>query len=71
ALEEKRGFDFKLHFKRELEDLQTMQADGLLTIKDDILTVLPAGRLLVRNICMVFDKYLRENKTRVRFSKVI
>jgi oxygen-independent coproporphyrinogen-3 oxidase len=71
ALEDKWQFNYKLHFGKELEDLKTMQADGLLTIKDDILTVLPAGRLLVRNICMVFDKYLRDNKTRVRFSKVI
>ncbi|NNG13436.1 MAG: oxygen-independent coproporphyrinogen III oxidase, partial [Halobacteria archaeon] len=71
ALEDKWQFNYKLHFGKELEDLKTMQADGLLTIKGDILTVLPAGRLLVRNICMVFDKYLRDNKTRVRFSKVI
>ncbi|MDH3526777.1 MAG: oxygen-independent coproporphyrinogen III oxidase [Gammaproteobacteria bacterium] len=71
ALEEKWNFNYKLHFKKELEDLQTMQADGLLNIKNDILTVLPPGRLLVRNICMVFDKYLRDNKTQVRFSKVI
>ncbi len=71
ALEEKWRFNYKVHFKTELEDLQKMQADGLLTIKDGILSVLPAGRLLVRNICMVFDKYLRDNDTRVRFSKVI
>jgi oxygen-independent coproporphyrinogen-3 oxidase len=71
ALEEKWHFEYKLHFQKELEDLQVMQADGLLSIQDDILTVQPAGRLLVRNICMVFDKYLRDNQARVRFSKVI
>ncbi len=71
TLEEKWHFEYKLHFKQELEDLEKMQADGLLTIKDDKLTVLPAGRLLVRNICMVFDKYLRNKETHVRFSKVI
>jgi oxygen-independent coproporphyrinogen-3 oxidase len=32
--------------------------------------VLPAGRLLIRNICMVFDRYLREQQNK-QFSKVI
>jgi oxygen-independent coproporphyrinogen-3 oxidase len=31
---------------------------------------LPPGRLLIRNICMTFDRYLREQKQQ-RFSKVI
>ena len=48
-----------------------MQADGLLLLEGDILRVLPAGRLLVRNICMVFDSYLRTGKDQSRFSKVI
>ena len=29
------------------------------------------GRLLVRAICMVFDRYLRERKARASYSKVI
>jgi len=32
--------------------------------------VLPAGRLLVRSVCMVFDAYL-EKQNRQRFSRVI
>jgi oxygen-independent coproporphyrinogen-3 oxidase len=47
-----------------------MQQDGLLTVDEQGITVLPAGRLLIRNICMVFDKYLRQ-KTGQRYSKVI
>jgi len=71
ALETKWGFSFNTHFKPELEDLHKMQADGLLLIEDKMLRVLPAGRLLVRNICMVFDSYLRKGDGRSRFSKVI
>jgi oxygen-independent coproporphyrinogen-3 oxidase len=71
ALETKWGFSFHTHFKPELEDLHKMQADGLLLIEDKMLRVLPAGRLLVRNICMVFDSYLRKGDGRSRFSKVI
>jgi oxygen-independent coproporphyrinogen-3 oxidase len=71
ALEKKWNFNFHTHFGPELEDLQTMQADGLLLMEDEILQVLPAGRLLVRNICMVFDRYLRKGSDHSRFSRVI
>ena len=71
TIEKKWHFDFATHFKPELEDLQKMQADGLLLLKDNVLRVLPAGRLLVRNICMVFDRYLRNSNDQSRFSKVI
>ncbi|MEN9455490.1 MAG: hypothetical protein RL210_1009, partial [Pseudomonadota bacterium] len=29
------------------------------------------GRLLIRTICMTFDKYLRQEQERQRYSKVI
>lgn len=64
------NLNFAEHFARELQDLQQMQTDGLLQLQSNHLQVLPAGRLLIRNICMVFDKYLRD-KTQQRFSKVI
>ena len=71
ALEIKWRFSFGTHFKAEMEDLQQLEADGLLNIDRDNLYVLPAGRLLVRNICMVFDRYLRNGKDKTRFSRVI
>jgi oxygen-independent coproporphyrinogen-3 oxidase len=33
--------------------------------------VLPPGRMLVRVISMVFDRYLREGRQRASYSKVI
>lgn len=39
-----------------------MQADGLLTIDESGIQVLPPGRLLIRNICMAFDRYLRKQQ---------
>ncbi len=71
ALESKWRFSFSSHFSSELEDLKHMQADGLLMINSEMLHVLPAGRLLVRNICMVFDAYLRNSGGKTRFSRVI
>jgi len=71
ALEKKWRFSFGMQFKAELEDLKQMESDGLLDIDRDSLYVLPAGRLLVRNICMVFDHYLRSGNDQSRFSRVI
>ena len=63
--------DFKSYFSAELQDLAGMAEAGLLTIDDQWITVEPRGRLLVRVIAMVFDKYLRADRERVRYSKVI
>jgi len=71
ALEAKWQFCFNTHFKQELQDLRDMQTDGLLQLDDELLRVLPAGRLLVRNICMVFDRYLRNNDDNTHYSRVI
>jgi oxygen-independent coproporphyrinogen-3 oxidase len=63
--------DFKSYFASELADLREMEEGGLLTIDDQWISVLPRGRLLVRGIAMVFDHYLRTDRERVRYSKVI
>ena len=71
TLEGEWKFDFATHFRAEIEDLKQMRQDGLLSLDDRTLQILPAGRLLVRNICMVFDRYLRERDGSGGFSKVI
>jgi oxygen-independent coproporphyrinogen-3 oxidase len=38
---------------------------------DEWITVTPAGRLLVRAVCMVFDRHLREGRQRARYSRVM
>ncbi|MDJ0880895.1 MAG: oxygen-independent coproporphyrinogen III oxidase [Gammaproteobacteria bacterium] len=60
---------FNDHFAHEITELEAMAKDGLLTIDDQAIQVQPKGRLLIRNICMVFDAYLQHNV--VQFSKVI
>jgi oxygen-independent coproporphyrinogen-3 oxidase len=64
------GIDFADYFALECEDLADMAGDGLLTLDTHGIRVRPPGRLLIRNICMVFDHYLRQ-QTQQRFSKVI
>jgi len=57
------------YFADELIALEQMQNDGLLVHSGSGLQVTQPGRLLIRNICMVFDKYLPEAQH--RFSRAI
>ena len=70
SIERQFAIDFVDYFGRELAALETMQHDGLLVLTAAGITVTTAGRLLIRNICMVFDKYLAQ-KQQQQFSKVI
>ncbi|MFM8332955.1 MAG: oxygen-independent coproporphyrinogen III oxidase [Candidatus Methylumidiphilus sp.] len=66
------GIDFWAYFAAEWQALANMQADGLLSLDRQRIKVLPAGRLLIRNICMVFDRYLNaQADNKIRYSKVI
>jgi oxygen-independent coproporphyrinogen-3 oxidase len=69
VIEKEFDIKFRDYFANELNNLKPMQDDGLLTLSADRIDVLAAGRLLIRNICMVFDKYLAQKQQ--QFSKVI
>ena len=69
-IEQAFNIDFRGYFSFQWPALEKMAADGLIALDNDQLTVLPAGRLLVRSVCMVFDAYL-EQQNRQRFSRVI
>jgi oxygen-independent coproporphyrinogen-3 oxidase len=62
---------FKETFAPELVDLRAMEEAGLVKVSDKWISVQPAGRLLVRGIAMLFDRYLRADRERARYSKVI
>jgi oxygen-independent coproporphyrinogen-3 oxidase len=63
--------DFDRYFAAELEALEEHERDGLVNLNGEWITVTPKGRLLVRVLCMVFDKYLRAAQRRAQYSKVI
>jgi oxygen-independent coproporphyrinogen-3 oxidase len=63
--------DFDTYFAQELEEIQDFVWHKMVTVDQDWITVTPKGRLLIRNICMTFDKYLRTDQERKRYSKVI
>ena len=63
--------DFRKYFAEELKDLKTLRDDGLVELQPDWIVVTPKGRLLVRVICMAFDRHLRESRQRASYSKVM
>jgi len=71
AVEQTWGISFKDYFADELKRLDTMQHDGLLQMDASGIVVMPRGRLLIRNICMEFDKYLPPASQQKNFSRVI
>ena len=62
---------FSDYFSTELERYKTMVEDGLITMDEQSIEVTSRGRLLIRNICMVFDRYIKPDEETQRFSKLI
>ena len=62
---------FKRYFAEDLGLLAPLVADGLLEQHEGGLRVTGIGRLLIRNICMCFDVYLRQKARQQQFSRVI
>jgi oxygen-independent coproporphyrinogen-3 oxidase len=49
---------FHAYFAREMAQLAGLERDGLVKLAPDWISVTLKGRLLIRNVCMVFDRYL-------------
>lgn len=62
--------DFLSYFKDELQALKSFEQDGLITFQNDAFTITPSGRFFLRNIAMVFDRYLRQ-KTSLKDQNVV
>ena len=56
------GLDAAETFAAEQKGLQACEEAGLLRRQGQELTLTPLGRILVRNVAMVFDPYLRKKK---------
>ena len=61
---------FRDYFAALWPQLQQLDRDGLIKLGAEGIQVRPAGRLLVRSLCMLFDRYLND-QVRQRFSRVI
>ena len=63
--------DFKDYFAAEISNLNDFIKDDLVQISEGIIKIQKTGRLLVRTICMTFDKYMAKQVNKQRFSRVI
>ncbi len=63
--------EFERHFATEINELREYEREGLLKLTPEWISVTPKGRMLIRNIYMVFDKYLRTRQEQSRYAKVI
>lgn len=63
--------DFLQYFSDEVRRLQPLADDGLISVDDERISITPKGRLLLRSIAMVFDRYLGKDMHDGRFSKAI
>jgi len=59
------------YFAEDLQLLAPLIKDGLATLTEQGIYVTGKGRLLIRNICMCFDVYLRQKARLQQFSRVI
>jgi oxygen-independent coproporphyrinogen-3 oxidase len=71
AVEDAHGIVFEDYFATELEALGALADDGLVEVTPDRIIVTPRGRLLVRTVAMVFDRFLRQQRESARYSRII
>ena len=71
AIEAAYRVEFGEYFGPELEALRPLASDGLVELFPARIQVTRRGRLLVRTVAMVFDRHLREQRERARYSRVI
>ena len=63
--------DFQRYFSTEVEALEGLAEQGLVTLDATGIQVTDRGWFFVRTVAMVFDRYLQADRTRARFSKII
>jgi oxygen-independent coproporphyrinogen-3 oxidase len=63
--------EFRSYFEAEMEALQKLADQGLVTLSESGIQVTPMGWFFVRAVAMVFDRYLQTDRTRARFSKIL
>ena len=61
-IESEFGITFDEYFAAELERLEEPRDDGLVTLDAGEIRVTPLGRIFIRNVAMIFDRYLHEQQ---------
>ena len=70
AIENEFGINFFEYFKKDLKELDELRE--FVKISDDKISVSETGMLIIRNIAMCFDAYLKKIPENLRrFSKTV
>ncbi len=70
-IEKEFGMRFDDYFAGEIARLSPLASDGLVTLEPESISVTSLGRIFIRNVGMVFDKYLLKPKDKPLFSKTL
>lgn len=65
------GEDFDAYFQEERPYILKCAQDGLLSDDARSLRATDLGKLFIRNVCMGFDRYLRQPREQRRFSRTV
>ena len=71
AIEGRHGVVMRRDFAPELERLKALVEDGFAVVDDRSIQVTAKGWFVVRAVAMVFDRYLRDQASRERFSRLV
>ncbi len=62
---------FEDYFADDLAQLAPLVAEGLICCERRRITATGRGRLLIRSVCMCFDRYLRQKSRQPHYSRII
>ena len=67
------SISFDEYFSKEIARLDEAAEDGLVALSAEEIRVAPLGRIFIRNVAMVFDRYLEEQRMAEKplFSKTL
>ncbi|WP_193197590.1 oxygen-independent coproporphyrinogen III oxidase [Nostoc sp. MG11] len=68
-IENKHHISFNEYFSKEIEALKPLEADSLVSLSKNYIQITDIGRLLVRNIAVIFDNHTKMQET--TFSRAI
>ncbi len=68
---DKFGYEFEDYFMEEGGHIRDCIEDGLISEDPKQIQVTDLGKIFIRNVCMVFDRYLKEKDGQKRFSRTV
>lgn len=71
SFNERFGIVFQEYFASQLGRLRLLENDGLVAIDAERISISAKGRMLLRNIAMIFDRYIAIEQETRRFSRAI